>query len=175
MAPPLLGASGPAAPLVAGALILGGVTYAVAKNPISTAKTVGGFFNFYRNMFPIISSDEAGKVTQGVISRGTENFRNRNAAIWGDMETTLRALGFTVTTGKSGILPMGIGPKIFTWKNDMGSRYTNAIVGTKNSAGREIPITVSESFNYSAFNLYVPEMPEAVEVRTNILNKCRAF
>ena len=167
--------TGPAAPVVAGALILAGTAYVVAKNPISTAKTIGGVFNFYRNMFPIISSDEAGKVTQGIISRGTENYRDLNVAIWGDMETTLRLLGFTVTTGKSGILPAGIGPKIFTWKNDMGSRYTNAIVGVKNNAGKEIPITVSESFNYSAFNKYVPEMPEVVEVRTNITNKYRSF
>ena len=141
--------TGPAAPVVAGALMLAGTAYVVAKNPISTAKTIGGVFNFYRDMFPIISSDEGGKVTQGMISRGTENYRNLNHAIWGDKKT----ISFELDN----------------------PRYTNAIVGVKNNAGKEMPITVSESFNYSAFNKYVPEMPEVVEVRTNIMNKYRSF
>ena len=78
-----------------------------------------------------------------------ENYRNLNNAIWGDKKT----ISFELDN----------------------PRYTNAIVGAKNNAGKEIPITVSESFNYSAFNKYVPEMPEVVEVRTNIMNKYRSF
>lgn len=88
-------------------------------------------------MFPIISSDAANKVTKGIISRGTENYRDRNYAIWGDKKT----ISFQLDN----------------------PRYTNAIVGPINDAGKQAPVVVCESFNYSAFNRYVPEIPLPID------------
>lgn len=129
-----LASTNPVGAPIAGAVTLGLATYTVAKNPIGAVKAAVSIFNFVRNQFPLVSGKVTSKKEIGYIRMGSEVYRDTNYAIWGDQKTTN-----------------------FGLKN---SAYLNAIVGTRDGAGKPLPIKVAESFNYSSFNRYVPSMPE---------------
>ena len=149
----------PAAPValpVAGVIMLGTTAFAVAKHPIGTVQSLAAVPVLLAGMFPITGRS----YTWGSINRGSEvpQARSRNIAIWGDMPTMQLNVGITTPiTKSSGFIPFG--PKIFTITDTRYQQYNNAIVGPDTAAGKQMGVTVAESFNYSSFNRYVPEMP----------------
>lgn len=136
-----IGSTNPVGAPIAGAVTLGLTTYTVAKNPIGTVKAAVSIFNFVRNQFPLVSGKVTSKKEIGYIRMGTEVYRDVNYAIWGDQKTTNFGLN--------------------------NSAYLNAIVGEKDAEGRNLPVKVRESFNYSAFNRYVPSIPLPIDHSPN--------